>query len=114
MENDILSKVIEVEREIQEKLREERIKSLEWLEKGKRQAEEEIAREEERLGDSYRKVLDDTVAEAEKHAAEIVQESTLKAEGLSRVSAEALADILLKYIPRILPEDLSEKSREPS
>ena len=119
MEKDILSRVIEVEKEIQEKLREEKGKSLEWLEGVKREAEEELAREEERLREYYQKTLDDTGAVAEKQAAELLRDSVLQAERLSGISDEILGRILLKYLPRILPEEYAaagraEKVREPA
>ncbi len=114
MEKDILSKVIEVEREIQEKLREEKSRSIEWIESARKQAEEEIGGEEEQLDVCYKKAVDETVAEAEKQASEIVGDSILETEKLARISDEALKTILLKYIPRIVPSLSSEKGRESS
>lgn len=107
MEKDILSRVIEVEREIQEKLREEKSKAMAWLEEVKKEAEEEIAREEERLKEYYEKTAADADAYAGKQAAELLRDSALEAERLAGISDETLTGMVLKYIPGILPADSS-------
>jgi hypothetical protein len=49
MEKDILSEVIEVEKEIQKCLEVEKAKSHDWLEKVKKESEEELVREERNI-----------------------------------------------------------------
>jgi vacuolar-type H+-ATPase subunit H len=107
MEKNILSKVIEVEREIQERLREEKSKSLEWVERAKKEAEDELAKEEEGLKEYCRKTVDDTGAAAEKEAAELLRDSALHAEKLAAISDDVLTGIVLKYIQGIVPVDPS-------
>lgn len=119
MEKDILSKVLEVEREIQERLREEKSRSLEWSEGVRKEVEEELAREEKVLKDCYRKVLDDARLAAEKEAAELLRDSALQSERLTAIGDDALTGIVLKYVRRIVPADPSacadsEKARGPS
>jgi len=119
MEKDILSKVIEVEREIQERLREEKSKSLEWVERAKKEVEEELAREEEGLKEYCRKTVDDTGAAAEKEAAELLRGSACQAGRLAAISDDVLTGMVLRYIQGIVPVDPSvsggsEKLRGPS
>lgn len=111
MEKDILSKVIEVEKEIQERLKEEKKKSLEWLEGVKKESEETLASEEGRLKEFCREAIADTVAKAEAQGAEMVRDSALAAERLGRVNDEILSTILLKYIAAILPKNVSAGSQ---
>ena len=119
MEKDILSKVIEVEREIQEKLRGEKSRSLEWIERARKEAKEELAAEEERLREYYEKAMDTIGAEAGKQADEVLRNSAVQAERLSGISDDTLRRILLRYLPGILPEEHAAaarpgKVREPS
>ncbi len=115
MEKDILSRVIEVEREIQEKLREEKRRTLEWIGEVKKEAEEQLAKEEERVKEFFRKTVDDTGAAAEREAAELLRDSALQGERLAGLGDDALTGVVLKYIWRIVPADSSsEKGARPS
>lgn len=105
MEKDILGKVIEVEKEIQERLRLEKSKSKEWLEGVKREVEEEIAREEERLKGTYNKAVEDARADAEKNASEIFRDAATLAERCHQISDETLKQIIMRHIITILPEE---------
>lgn len=109
-EKDILSKVIGVEKEIQERLIVEKERSVEWLEKVKREAEEAVAAEEERLKESFENARVGSRAEAERKTAEILKEAAGEAERISGLSDETLGRILMRHIALILPSDiLSEK-----
>ncbi len=109
MEKDILSKVIEVEREIQEKLREEKSRTLEWIEEVREDAEKQFAKEEERLREHFQKAVDDTGASAGREAAELLKDSALQAERLAGLGDDVLTGIVRKYIRGIVPAASSEK-----
>ena len=49
MDDDILSRVVEVEREVQQRLDVEKKMSLDWIEKVKKEAEERVIAEEKKL-----------------------------------------------------------------
>lgn len=102
MEHDILSRVLEVEKEIQEKLREEKARSLERIEKLRREAEEEIAREEERIKGWCREALGEARLAAEREAAELVRNSALQSGRLAALGDEVLSGIVLNYVRRIV------------
>jgi hypothetical protein len=72
MGNDILHEVIAVETEIQRNIEIEKKKTNEWIEKVKRDAEDEIGLEEERIKESVAQALSDAKADAERKAAEII------------------------------------------
>jgi hypothetical protein len=104
MEKDILSRVIGVEKEIQERLIAEKEKSVEWLEKVRREAEEEVAAAEVKLKESLEKEKICAVADAEREAAEILRRASEEEERISSISDEALRRVIMKYIALILPE----------
>lgn len=104
-EKDILSKVIAVEKEIQEKLMLEKERSLEWLEKVKRQAEESISKEEAGLHESFENAERNSGTDAEKKAAEMLEKANAEAERISGISDETLGRILMRHVAFILPTD---------
>ena len=104
MENDVLAKVISVEKEIQGCLEGERAKAREWLEEVKKETEEELMKEEE----SIRKNLDESLKHARDEAttkAEIlIKDASKKAERLLTLSDKTLSSIIMRRIRMILPE----------
>mgnify|MGYP001573073268 FL=1 len=103
MEDDILSKIVEVEKEIQERLEIEKNKAHEWLEKVKKDAEKELITAEKELNESLNQELQDAKQHAEKKASEILLDAQTKAERLEKLSDEILKTVILKHIIRILP-----------
>lgn len=103
MEKDILSEVIEVEKEIQKCLEVEKAKSHDWLEKVKKESEEELVREERTIKESLNKSIEFAKKEAELKAAEIVKQTEARAERLSKLNNDTLVGIVGKQIIRILP-----------
>lgn len=103
MEKDILSRVIEVEKEIQERLRAEKERSVEWLEKVKREAEEAVASDEERLKESFENAKVCSAAGADRKAAEILRKAAEEEERISAISDETLGRIIMKHLALILP-----------
>ena len=103
MQKDILSEVIEVEKEIQKCLEDEKAKSQDWLQKVKKESAEELVREEKSIKESLNKSIEVAKREAELKAAEIVNQTEIRAERLAKLSDETLVDIAVKHITRILP-----------
>ncbi len=103
MQKDILSEVIEVEKEIQKCLEVEKEKSRDWLEKVKKESEAELAREEKNIKESLNKSIEVAKKEAELKAAEIVKQTEARAERLAKLNDQTLVDIVGEQITRILP-----------
>ena len=103
MEKDILSKVIEVEKEIQERLREEKEKAHEWLEGVKKEIERDVSLQEEQLRESYTRGREDAKAEAEREAEKIVKDAASLAERYRRIIDETLEEIVKRHVLKILP-----------
>jgi len=116
MEKDILAKIIEVEKGIQERLESEKIKASEWVEKVRKESETEISREEEKANESCKKNIDEAVADAESKAYEILKDASALAEKLGTISDEQLEKVVLKHIASILPEGriVREKTEDPA
>jgi hypothetical protein len=103
MERDILSQVIEAEKDIQHCLDLEKTKAREWLERVKKECEEDFIREEKNIKESLAKATAEAAREAEVKAAGIVSRATAAAESLGRLQAETLSRIVAKKIAGILP-----------
>ena len=103
MQKDILSEVIDVEKEIQKGLEVEKEKSHDWLEKVKKETEEELVREEKNIKESLNKSIEVAKKEAELKAVEIVKQTEARAQRLAKLNDQALVDIVGKQITRILP-----------
>ena len=103
MERDILSQVIEAEKEIQQCLDLEKIKAREWLERVKKECEEEFIREEKNIKESLEKSTAEAAKEAEIKAAGTVSQASAAAERLAHIQDETLSMIVAKQISAILP-----------
>lgn len=102
MDSNILSEVIEVEREIQKCLELEQAKARDWLEKVKKECSDEVLKEESRIKDTLaaaeeraRKEAEESAASSLRHAATLVEHL----DHLDRAVLQALAD---KHIRTIL------------
>ncbi|HXX54147.1 MAG TPA: hypothetical protein VEI28_06210 [Thermodesulfovibrionales bacterium] len=118
MEKDILGKVIEVEKEIQERLSEERKKAHEWLEGVTKKIEKDATIQEQQLRESYTKDREDSRSEAERKASRIVKDAETLARHCRELSDETLERVVQKYVVRILrtrlsPSSATERSSEP-
>ncbi|HUI67275.1 MAG TPA: hypothetical protein VL087_03610 [Nitrospirota bacterium] len=103
MQKDILSEVIEAEKEIQQRLEVEKAKSHDWLENVKKECEEKLLREEKDIKESLNKSIEVAKKEAELKAVEIVKQTEAKVERLAKVNDQTLVDVVGKQITRILP-----------
>ncbi len=103
MEKDILSEVIEVEKEIQKCLELERAKAQEWLEKVKKESTDDLARSERGINEAFELAMADAEKTAAAKAAEIVKEAAAQVEQLQALDEGTLADTVAKQMRRILP-----------
>lgn len=103
MEKDILTKVIEVEKEIQDTLDGEKRRSEEWVEKVRMEIEEEVIKEDEDLKKSFKETEGIVMAEIKNKSSEILEGASRQAERLSKISDEDLNEIIKRYIMSILP-----------
>jgi vacuolar-type H+-ATPase subunit H len=103
-EKDILGEVIEVEREIQERLKAEKEKASKWLEEEKRKDKEREEEERKRLDEALRRDISDAEAEARRKADDVLENAEKLAERLGALGDEALGPLVLRHIERILPE----------
>ncbi len=104
MEKDILSEVIEVEKEIQRCLEIEKTKANDWLVKVKQVSQEELVREEKNVKESLRIAIEQAKKDAASKAEDIVKHAETQAGRLAKLDNEALQDIIGEQIIRILPE----------
>lgn len=103
MEKDILSQVIEAEKEIQKCLKIEKNKAREWLEGVKKESEAEFLREERRIRESLELTQAESAKEADRQAAEIVQQAARAAERLGQLGTGTLQRLIEKRLTEILP-----------
>lgn len=103
MEKDILSEVIETEKEIQKCIEQEMQKAKEWLEDVRKKAALELKQAEQ----EYTTALEQAMADAEKEAAAramaVRKNSEMQADRLGKLDDRILKSILEKRIKRILP-----------
>jgi vacuolar-type H+-ATPase subunit H len=103
MERDMLNEVIEVERDIHERLLAEKRKAGEWVDEVKKKAEKDILLEDERIKKLFEQAIKDARLDAEKKAHEVIVDANEKAERLAAISDEFLIKTIRKHIIRILP-----------
>ena len=103
MDNNILSEVIDVEREIQKCLDREQEKARDWLAKVKKECADELVREEELIRDSLAAAEDQARKEAEESAASSLSAAAALVEQRDHLDRALLQAVVDKYIRTILP-----------
>jgi cell division septum initiation protein DivIVA len=103
MKEDLLSEVVEVERELADNLETEDIRAREMIDNLRRSSELQISKEQKRLEETLNQALADSVKRAEKRAADILAKADATASRLERTSDEVLTGTIRKHIARILP-----------
>ncbi len=103
MEKDVLSQVIEAEKEIQKCIDAEKVKAKEWLEGMKKESEEEVLREQRTNERSVQESLRDADRQADERASEIVRDAEAAAERLGGIDNDIVTRIVRRRISRILP-----------
>lgn len=104
MKKSILNEVIEVERDIQERLMVEKKKASEWVDEVKKKAEKDILSEEERIKKLFEQAIKNARLDAEKEEQEIIADANEKAMRLAAIDDEFLIKIVKKHIIGILPK----------
>lgn len=105
MERDMLSKVLDTEREIQAKIESEKKRHEEKIEKAGKEAGERVLQEEAALREQLEKSVREAEEIAKGKAADIMEAAGRRAETLRSLSDDALQRIVMKYIDSILPRD---------
>ena len=103
MEKDVLSTIIEIEKEIEERLESERRKAVQWLDSAKKEIEVELAANVRELKDSLMESVDIARENAEKQASAILSEAAKQSRLLSEIGDETLKRIITEHLRRILP-----------
>jgi len=103
MENPTLREIIEVEKEIQQALEHTKEKMREWIEARKKEAEEELARNEAELLKSFQQAREHAMQDAGSGASSIVMEAEGWAARLTHLDDDILAGIAANHIEKILP-----------
>jgi len=103
MEKDVLSQVIEAEKEIQKCLEAEKAKVRDWIETVKKESEGAFFAEERKIKESFDQSLAEAVKQAEAKAGEIVDAAGKSAGRLAQLPPETLQRIVAERITKILP-----------
>lgn len=103
MENDILHRLIEVEKEVQQRLELEKSKSKAWLQKVREDAEREIHALETGLKETLAQEINTAELNAGKKASDILENAHKKSGFLEKIGNGQLKKIILKHISGILP-----------
>lgn len=103
MGKDILTAIVEVEKEIEDLVAAEQSRAVERLAQLKRETEEEIKKEEEQLEASLQHALAAARADAEKKSAALVEAAAARTELLSRLDDRTLQEIIARHLNRIRP-----------
>jgi vacuolar-type H+-ATPase subunit H len=103
MDKDVLSEVIEVEKDIQKSLELEKGKSCLWLEQARKDLKEEYAREEQNIAASLKRFTEEAKRDSEIKAAEILKETMRINSRFAAVNDRTLSGIVENHIHKILP-----------
>jgi len=103
MEKDVLATVIEIEKEIEERLQIEKLKSDKWLNSEKREIEVEMTAMVRELEESLQEAVSIARENAEKQASTILNESAKQSRLLSEIGEEILQRIITEHLRKILP-----------
>jgi len=103
MGKDILGAIVDVEREIEERLAEERRRAGTMLDGLRQELEGEAGREEERLTAARRNAESAARAEAQERAAIIARSAATRAERLAGLDDGTLEGCIMRHLVRIMP-----------
>lgn len=103
MKEDILEKIVSVERQVHEKIQEETIKAEEWLKEIRRKAEIDVKTEEDTLRNSLDKYIVDAEIESKKEAENLIENAKAYEKELLSILDSSLKDLLIRYLKKILP-----------
>ncbi len=95
---DLVSLIIEAEREIADNFRKEKSRIEKWLEEKKREIKEEFLLREESLEKEAMEIEENIKRDAQKKAEELLEKARKEACRLQDMREEVLKDIVLRYI----------------
>jgi hypothetical protein len=104
MEDDVLTQVISVEKELQTRLEAEQGMAREWVEQVRREAEEDLAREEALLRESLARAAGQAGVEAEARAGLLIRKAEEQAALLLDLDEEILRRTVMQRLGMILRE----------
>jgi vacuolar-type H+-ATPase subunit H len=105
MERDLLSRLVEAEREIMAKIESEKKKCDDRLEDARRKTEEMISREKALIQEENERSFQEAEKNARERASKILDTYAQRTARLRGLSDEALQKIVVNYTNRILPEE---------
>ncbi len=103
MEKDVLTQVIDAEKEIQKNLEAEKQKVREWSESVKKESEETFRLEQQRSRETLERSVSEAAGQAVQTAEQAVLTAAAAAERLLQVSPEKLRSIVAGRISVLLP-----------
>lgn len=109
MEGGGISRIVAVEREIQERIERERKKAEQWLEEVKREAEGDLVRMEEEVKRIHNERLSFLEKEIRDNARNIIEEAMRWHQWVNNLGEDKLKTVLLKFIIMIIPEQVRER-----
>jgi vacuolar-type H+-ATPase subunit H len=103
MESDILREIIDVEKDIQQSVDHTRVTIREWLNARKKEIEEELARSEVDMQESFCISRKTVIEDAQKKSVNIMADAERQAARLMQIKNDNLKTIVSNCLHRILP-----------
>jgi len=103
MESDILREIIDVEKDIQLSVDHTRVTMREWLNARKKEIEEELARREVDMQESFRQSREMVIEDARKKAVNIIADAEQQAGRIMKIKNDNLKALVSNCLHRILP-----------
>lgn len=98
-----ITRIVTVEKEIQEKIEAEKLKAEQWLEEIKKKTVEDLVRIEEEVKRTYNERLSLLEKEIRNNARNIIEEAVRWHQWVINLKEDELKAVLLKFITRIIP-----------
>lgn len=99
-----ITKIVTIEKEIQEKIEAEKLKAEQWLEGIKKKTVEDLVRIEEEVKRTYNERLSLLEKEIRNNARNIIEEAVRWHQWVINLKEDELKAVLLKFITRIIPD----------
>lgn len=99
-----ITKIVTIEKEIQEKIEAEKLKAEQWLEGIKKKTVEDLVRIEKEVKRTYNERLSLLEKEIRNNARNIIEEAARWHQWVINLKEDELKAVLLKFITRIIPD----------
>lgn len=103
MENEGITGIVAVEKEIQERIERESIRAEEWLKEIREKAEKDLVRAEEEIRKTYDQRLTAFEEEVRSEASKIIERAMRWCKRVNDLRDEELRKVLVRFIVRIIP-----------